>query len=247
MALREFDQLNIVQRRSIPYDEYFGDMALTKEQIARRKTLAIILEDIIAVWLIVMEQNIENDAVDEIRDKQRLTYMIYDEVSDKGYFSDEKEQDRYINNFVDNTYQSTVDNRVNHPDDYVSKGDKTEQEILDSIESTGSVSEDSVEHYWTSEDRAKFIAENEANTLFNSKEFIEAKAKGYTHKIWMAYPDDRVRPTHVEVDGAKVPIGVYFDVGRARMLYPKDVTSEFSTGEECPEEIVNCRCTVIYV
>lgn len=236
MAIQGFDKLNIVQRRSIPYKLYFGDMDLTKEQKARRENLAYILEDILAIWFIVMEQNIINGKVDEIRDKQRLTYMIYDEISDKGYFENEVEQDKYVSNFVNETYRSTVENREKYPDDVVPKGDITEPESVEDIEP-----------YWTSEDRAMFIAENEANTLINTQEYVEAKAQGYTHKIWMSYGDERVRATHQIVDGAKVPIGVYFEVGKARMLYPKDVTSEFSTGALHPEETISCRCVCKFV
>lgn len=236
MAIQGFDQLNIVQRRSIPYREYYGDMDLTKEQKTRRENLAFILEDIIAIWLIVMEQNIANNNINEARDKQRLTYMIYDEISDKGYFENDLELNKYVGDFVNETYRSTVENRQKYPDDVVPKGNITEPESVDDVEP-----------YWTSEDRAKFIAENEANTLINTAEYTEAKAQGYTHKIWMSYGDERVRATHQIVDGAKVPIGVYFDVGAARMLYPKDVTSELSTGAEHPEEVISCRCTIKYV
>ena len=151
--------------------------------------------------------------------------MLYS-VSDKGYFETEEQIDKYVSETVNNTYKSTIDNLENYPLDYDYKGET---------------------QYWVSEDRAQFIAENESNTLFNSKEYKEAMDKGYTHKIWMAYPDDRVRPTHEVTNGAKVPIGTYFDVGKARMLYPKDITSEFSTGAEYPEEYINCRCTVVYV
>ena len=63
----------------------------------------------------------------------------------------------------------------------------------------------------------------------------------------MAYPDNRVRPTHVDANGLKVPIGSYFEVGEALMLYPKDTTSEFSTGAEHPEETINCRCSCKYI
>ena len=138
----------------------------------------------------------------------------------------EEQKDKYITDTVNETYRSTFENIVREPD---------------TLDYTGT------ERYWLSDDRAQFIAENESNTLLNSAEFIEAKEEGYTHKIWMSYGDDRVRLTHQEVDGAKIPIGAYFDVGRARMLYPKDVTSELSTGAECPEEVCNCRCVCKYI
>jgi len=224
--LQSFDNINILKRRSLPYDEYYGDMQLTSEQKKKRRELALILEDYIMIFFDVIYMGYMQDISNEITAKQDLTYNLYETLSDKGFFESEDELDKYIADTVNNAYTSTQDNLVNHFDDYDYTGNGP---------------------YWVSEDRAMFVAENEANTLFNSQEYIEAKANGYTHKIWMAYPDDRVRPTHVDVDGAKIPIGSYFDVGRARMLYPKDVTSELSTGADCPEEVVNCRCTVIYV
>lgn len=224
--LQSFDNINILKRRSLPYDEYYGDMQLTSEQKKKRRELALILEDYIMIFFDVIYMGYMQDISNEITAKQDLTYNLYSTLSDKGFFESEDELDKYIADTVNNAYTSTQDNLVNHFDDYDYTGNGP---------------------YWVSEDRAMFVAENEANTLFNSQEYMEAKANGYTHKIWMAYPDDRVRPTHVDVDGAKIPIGSYFDVGRARMLYPKDVTSELSTGADCPEEVVNCRCTVIYV
>ena len=196
-------------------------MKLTPKQRQDREDLALILEDYIMLFFDLIQTGVE-----EVRVKQEMTYSLYDIVSDKGYFETEEQIDKYVSETVNNTYKSTIDNLENYPLDYDYKGET---------------------QYWVSEDRAQFIAENESNTLFNSKEYKEAMDKGYTHKIWMAYPDDRVRPTHEVTNGAKVPIGTYFDVGKARMLYPKDITSEFSTGAEYPEEYINCRCTVVYV
>lgn len=222
------DELNILKRRSIPYTEYFGDMELTKEQKRKREALALILEDVIAIFLDMFYTGTTIGFLNEIRVKQELTYQLYDVLSkrEEQFFETEQELDKYVSETVKQTYEATFTNMVKEPDSYDYTGNKP---------------------YWVSDDRAMFIAENEANTLMNSAEFVDAKKKGKTHKIWMAYPDDRVRPTHVEVNGAKIPIDSYFDVGRARMLYPKDTTSELSTGAECPEEYINCRCSVAYV
>jgi len=226
MAIQDFDKLNIVERRSMPYSKYFGDMELTPKQRKAREELALILEDYIMLFF-----DLINNGVNEITVRQEMTYEMYKIIDDKGYFETEAQTDKYISDLVNNTYQSTVDNLQNHPND-VSEYD---------------IENDTIEPYWTSNDRAMFIAENESNTLLNSKEFVEAKEDGKTHKIWMVYPDDRVRPTHIDVNGAKIPIDSYFYVGEAMMLYPKDVTSELSTGTDHPEEIVNCRCVVRYI
>ena len=227
---QNFDKLNILKRRSIPYDEYFGDMDLTPKQKAKRKEMALILEDVFYIFFEMFGKGLEIGFLNELKVKQELTYQLYEAIENskeaERFFESEEQKDKYITDTVNETYRSTFENIVREPD---------------TLDYTGT------EKYWLSDDRAQFIAENESNTLLNSAEFIEAKEEGYTHKIWMSYGDDRVRLTHQEVDGAKIPIGAYFDVGRARMLYPKDVTSELSTGAECPEEIVNCRCAVKYV
>ena len=222
MAVQEFDKLNILKRRSIPYEEYFGDMELAPKQKKKRIELALILEDYIMLFFDL----IQTETIDEAKIKQELTYSLYDTLADKDYFLNDSELDKYITNTVNTTYQNTVDNLANYPDqiDYTESGP-----------------------YWVSDDRAMFIAENEAETLCNSFDYVEAKKGNKTQKIWRAFVDKRTRDTHLDVNGAKIPIDDYFYVGRAKMLYPKDVTSEFSTGAECPEEVIGCRCQVIYV
>lgn len=220
MAIQNFDEIHILKRRSIPYAEYFGDMEITPKQKKDREKLAFVLEDIMLIYLYLMQGE-----VNEVYMKQEMTYDLY-EALDNGDFFTPEQLDKYIPNLVNDVYKSTVENLIKAPNDYDYKGETP---------------------YWVSEDRAKFIAENEANTICNNKDYLDATKEGKTHKIWMAYPDNRVRPTHEETNGAKVPIDVYFDVGAARMLFPRDVTSEFTTGDLHPEEVINCRCSVKYV
>lgn len=219
---QNFDKLNILKRRSIPYKEYFGEMELTEKQRKDRMSTVLILEDYIMIFFNLIESGANEATV-----KQEMVYMIYELVDDEKFFADdERQESKYVTGLVKELYESTVENLEKTPQDYDYTGEKP---------------------YWISEDRAKFVAENEANTLWASKEYIYAKKSGKKYKIWMSFGDDRVRLTHQITDGAKIPIDAYFDVGRARMLYPKDVTSPESTGAECPEEIVNCRCTVKYI
>lgn len=96
--------------------------------------------------------------------------------------------------------------------------------------------------WYTSVDRARYIAENEANTVFNHAEYAEAAKKGYKRKRWVDVRDDRERETHLAVGGKVLPIGEPFVVGGSLMLYPKDTTY----GADA-EEIVNCRCTIRYL
>jgi hypothetical protein len=58
-------------------------------------------------------------------------------------------------------------------------------------------------------------------------------------KVWLATDDERTRETHVEANGQEVSLNEFFDVGGYEMLYPGDPDGP-------DEEVINCRCTVIY-
>ena len=113
-------------------------------------------------------------------------------------------------------------------------------ELADDIIKT--TEKNSGEDYFLSEDRARFIAENESNTVANHGEFTTAKERGYKHKTWHSQGDQVVRQTHKSTAGERVKIDDMFHVGDAEMLYPKD----FVNASDHPEETVNCRCWVTY-
>ena len=54
---------------------------------------------------------------------------------------------------------------------------------------------------------------------------------------WMALIDERTRPSHVAMDGERVPVGEKFS---NELRYPADPEGD-------PEETYNCRCTLIAV
>ena len=55
-------------------------------------------------------------------------------------------------------------------------------------------------------------------------------------KIWLTQRDHRVRDTHVELEGVKIPVDEIFSNG---CYYPGDP-------EGPPDEVINCRCGLIY-
>lgn len=93
--------------------------------------------------------------------------------------------------------------------------------------------------YYTSWDRAMFIAENEANSIGNYRQQLEAVKSGKKYKTWLTMNDKKVRHTHKEIDSLKIPIFEAFQVGDSKMMFPKD-----SNGEA--KETVNCRCVLEY-
>lgn len=221
-----FDKLNILKKHSIPYPEYFADMELTPKQKKEREKFCYILEDLIIIYFEMIKTSRDIGILNEYTIKQELMYNLYEAVDDKGFFENAEELDRYIADFVDTSYKTTISNLDEHPNDMDYTGEQ---------------------QYWISEDRAKFIAEDQSNTLFNSKDYVEALKANKKQKIWKSFGDERVRHTHEEVDVTMIDIDDYFEVGAAKMLYPKDVTSALSTGAEHPEEVINCRCQCIYV
>jgi hypothetical protein len=88
-------------------------------------------------------------------------------------------------------------------------------------------------------DRAKLIAENEANSIWNDAEYEEALKSGKKYKTWHTIIDKRTRATHREINGKTIPIREYFIVGNSLMMFPKDSSAS-------DEEVVNCRCSLTY-
>lgn len=122
--------------------------------------------------------------------------------------------DKYMNDYIEGFSQETIDVTKRH--------DK--------------------EEYFTSQDRAILLAENEANTSLNYGQYIDALKKGCKKKIWISERDKRVRVTHREVDGMELPIERAFLVGESLMNFPKDTSMGASS-----KEIIACRCTVKYL
>ena len=88
-------------------------------------------------------------------------------------------------------------------------------------------------------DRAKLIAENEANSMWNDAEYVDALKSGKKYKTWHTIIDKRTRETHREINGKTIPIREYFVVGNSLMMFPKDSGAS-------DEEVVNCRCSLTY-
>ena len=97
------------------------------------------------------------------------------------------------------------------------------------------------DEYWTSEKRAKVIASEDANTIMNAQEYQTSVDAGFKNKQWLSMKDERVRPTHVEVDDEVMPIDEPFVVGSSLMMFPRDTSLGASA-----DEIVNCRCSTVY-
>lgn len=206
--IEDFEELNILQtRKSIPYDKYFGEMDLTKEQKEKRKSFAEKLDDVmlfIFALFSIMKAN-------EYTNREYVRKQLYDRYMDvvSGFMTVDEYLNEYINQFSDNTIDTTILN----------------------IETP----------FFLSVDRAVLISENEANSVYNYQDFIQAILQGKTRKKWVDIRDNRERKTHREVGGKTIPIARAFDVGKYLMLFPHDLSMGAGM-----EEIANCRCTIKY-
>lgn len=91
--------------------------------------------------------------------------------------------------------------------------------------------------------RAEALARTDLNGLANGASVhlatVSKDPDATVYKTWLATNDDRTRETHVEADGQSVLVNETFDVGLSRLSYPGDPFGP-------PEEVMNCRCTVVY-
>lgn len=94
--------------------------------------------------------------------------------------------------------------------------------------------------FFMSDDRAIIGGANESNTIIGYSEFQEATDDGKENKRWKTERDNKVRPTHKEMEGKTIPIDDYFIVGGSALLYPCDPEGE-------PKEISGCRCVLEYL
>jgi HK97 family phage portal protein len=88
--------------------------------------------------------------------------------------------------------------------------------------------------------RADRIARTEVVGASNAGATQAMTQAGADGKEWLTSRDDKVRDTHAEAEGQQVGPDENFKVGDTELEYPGDPSGP-------PEEIVNCRCTVIPV
>ena len=237
-----------MDRISLPYEDYFGEMDLDDEKIERRIALARRLEDAFSLFLTLYMQTISTRQENAKFLKEQLRMSIVNAVSEEFIIDD------YISDYID----ELVNNVIKVTDDKVSKLDKLNvlssktsqgtlfsalilnENDLDDKESTYG-SKIAFSLWFLSIDRAIALAENESNTFLNYDEFRTAKEEGYQYKTWITEKDNKVRPTHQDVDDEKIPIEEAFYVGNYMMMFPKDTS--LGAGAE---EISNCRCTIQY-
>ncbi len=96
-------------------------------------------------------------------------------------------------------------------------------------------------------ERSRLIARTETVTAANKGAYFVAKdSKLKLRKEWLSANDDRTRKHHIFMDGQAVGRDDYFNVGGYEMMQPGDRGGKDGKPKVPPEEVCNCRCTVLF-
>lgn len=204
-----FDELNalVKNERSLPFEQYFGEMNLLEEDKNERIKIAEELNDKFLIAMTLLFTMAQFGAVDYEQIMKSLV-IAYTSVLSK-YM----EVDDYFSTYIESFAYDAIDSTKRHEG----------------------------EPYYYSQDRARFMSENEVNTAINYARFREAEKSGKTMKEWIAIIDNVTRESHRELNGKRIPIGQAFRVGDSWMMYPKDSSFGASANQIC-----NCRCSIRY-
>lgn len=207
-------------RNIIPIDRFFKEMNLSDEEKKRREDLA---NDLLVLFLLLFyEIQAEKVAENEI-DIEYYKDMLYRRYCD--------EVEVYLVLWLSLLGRDTITEEMK---------ENIRERVSDIVDTTLKYEDE----FYTSEDRAVMLAENETNFVGNTTEYDAATYQGYRHKKWLTMKDERVRLHHVEVDEAVKDIDEYYQVGMAEMLFPYDMSRNAA---DHPEETINCRCVCVYL
>lgn len=210
----DFDELNklVGYKRSLPIEQYFGEMGLSTEQKRRRIAMASDLEDEIVYVLAFLFENREKISEYAIPEFESAIKRVF--ARHNVYTSDDKDE------LVAQT---------------VSYGNAVARKLATQL--ADSTLRHQNEMYFFSKDRARYIAEEESNSAWNEADFAEEYENGSRFKTWASMGDNKVRESHRAVDGLTIPIDQPFELVGGLMMYPRDDSLGASD-----EEINGCRC-----
>ena len=210
MALLKQDKLNNLSK---PYEEYFGEMGLSEEDIKRRIDLAESLDDIFFLLFSLIRADLYLSKAIDIDYYVDYILQKYENVLSEAGIDTETAYPALVSHIID-TAKEVVAQNAKHSDD----------------------------PWQTSDERAMLIAENESNNVYEYVAFQDAVSSGKTRKVWNTMFDNKVRHTHIDLEGVSIPIMERFKVGAYEMYQPKDTT--LGAGME---EVANCRCWCSYL
>jgi len=194
-------------------------MELPEAEKKKREQIARNLEEVFIILFLVIAADYELDRLEEKEYYIDFLGRYYEETARK--YLEEKEVLFIV--LVAALLEDIVETTLEH----IQEGDT--QDLSDN-------------EYFLSNDRALDLAENGANIIADYGDYENAVEDGYTKKQWRTMRDNKVRDTHVLMEGKTIPINDYFDVNGSKMRYPHDLSMNPDINE-----IANCRCVCTYI
>lgn len=215
MALSNIDELNA-------YEYVYTDSELDK----------ILTEYYEVMDIDDTQKEKRKDLAKQIRDSLLFLFVLIEVAYEYDYLT----YDNILSQFRNQFQQSVFGNIVidSYMEQYIQKVTK------DVVDTTFKKLDLINPNYWTSDERAIIVGENEANSILNYEELQEAIEQGYTMKKWITEKDNRVRKTHRAVDEKIIPIEDYFEFPDCKGLFPHDYENLSD------KELANCRCSLKY-
>ena len=230
-------------------------MSLTKEQIRRRILLAEDFEDMMLfIFGLIIEYVVHDSAIDYKHVRNEVESRYQDIAEKQGVLDEDMllYTAVFANDFIRTTRKMLEGADRNGVEEVIKEFESNDddsilQSVLKVAEKDSQLQIQPILNklWYVSDDRARFIAENESLTVEGYKDYTNAVSKGYSRKQWISILDEKTRETHVEVAGTVIPIEDFFEVGAARLYYPHDTV--IGNGAEHPEETINCRCSVNFL
>lgn len=107
--IEDFEELNnLEKRKSMPYEKYFGEMDLTKEEKEKRKSFAEKLDDVMLFIFALIAVMMANKRLNEEYVKHTLISRYKAVIG--GYMDVDEYLEYYINLFADETLDATYRN-----------------------------------------------------------------------------------------------------------------------------------------
>lgn len=89
--------------------------------------------------------------------------------------------------------------------------------------------------FW--EVRAERIWRTESTNVYNAATLDAGASAGGRYKYWQTALDDRVRDSHIIVEGQERKVDEFFDVGVSTLMHPGDHRG-------AAEDVISCRCSI---
>lgn len=244
MAIQNFDQLNSISTK------WYSKMRIPPEKKKERVDLSLLFGDIFGLFFDLFDDyklrdvnDLEDLLCDWLEKRLSIAASNYIGVDDLAYVNDwsRDEAKKVVDITIKHASEETIKSEGNMPvseKEPTPEGKTEEVKTITFEEFDVSIPE---EDYWTSDTRAILLGIECASSVANFYELYDALNQGMTNKVWITEADDKVRPTHNEVDHVDIPIRDLFIVGNSHLLFPGDVQN----GAE-EQEVANCRCHVEY-